>query len=159
VWAAALGGAVVVVRRAVLLDELVTVATSSASTQFGVERLVLFLACTGLRAAELAGLEVGDVDLTNYGAPAADACLSGMSRTHRRAGSHVLATSHPLLLTRPRGVWVPRTVSRLLTSAFVVAQARRPPAIADQHDRSLWPSDSPCGLPETAPSSPRSLSA
>ena len=40
-------------------------------------------------------------------------------------------------------LWVPRTVSRLLTSAFVVAQAPRLPAIADQHDRSLWPSDSP----------------
>jgi len=40
-------------------------------------------------------------------------------------------------------VWVPRTVSRILTSAFAVAQVRRPPAIADQHDRSLWPSDSP----------------
>jgi putative transposase len=36
-----------------------------------------------------------------------------------------------------RRLWVPRTVSRLLTSAFVVAQARRLPAIADQHDRSL----------------------
>ena len=35
-------------------------------------------------------------------------------------------------------VWVPRTVSRLLTSASVVAQAQRPLAIADQHDRSLW---------------------
>jgi hypothetical protein len=35
------------------------------------------------------------------------------------------------------------TASRLLISAFVGAQARRPPAIADQHDRSLWPSDSP----------------
>jgi hypothetical protein len=37
-------------------------------------------------------------------------------------------------------LWVPRTVSRLLTSAFMVTQARRPPAIADQHDWSLWPS-------------------
>jgi hypothetical protein len=34
-------------------------------------------------------------------------------------------------------LWVPRTVSHLLTSAFVVGQARRPPAMADQHDRSL----------------------
>jgi hypothetical protein len=32
-------------------------------------------------------------------------------------------------------VWVPRTVARLLTSAFVVVQALRP-AFADQHDRS-----------------------
>ena len=42
-----------------------------------------------------------------------------------------------------QSLWVPRTVSHLLTSAFVVGQARRPPAIADQHDRSLWPYDSP----------------
>ena len=62
-----------------------------------------------------------------------------------------------------RIVWVPRTVSRLLTSAFVVAQAcecrepchraltsisprasprRHRPALP-QHDRSPWPSDSP----------------
>jgi hypothetical protein len=34
-----------------------------------------------------------------------------------------------------RTLWVPRTVSRLLTSVFVAAQARRPPAIADEHDR------------------------
>jgi hypothetical protein len=35
------------------------------------------------------------------------------------------------------GLWVPTTVSHVLTCAFVVARVRRPPAIADQHDRSL----------------------
>ena len=48
----------------------------------------------------------------------------------------------PATVLRWHRLWVPRTVSRLLTSAFVVAQARRP-ATGNQHDRSLWPSDSP----------------
>jgi DDE superfamily endonuclease len=39
-------------------------------------------------------------------------------------------------------VWVPRTVSRSLISAFMAGRPRRHRLQAAQHDRSLWPSDS-----------------
>jgi glycine/D-amino acid oxidase-like deaminating enzyme len=44
---------------------------------------------------------------------------------------------------RRRGVWVPRTVSRVLTSGFAVAQVRRPPPRPISMIGSMWPSDSP----------------
>ena len=39
------------------------------------------------------------------------------------------------------GVWVPRTVSRVLTSAFVVARARRPPVRRDPRSQQKGPAD------------------
>jgi len=39
-------------------------------------------------------------------------------------------------------VWVPRTVSRSLISAFMAGRPRRHRLQAAQHDRPLWPSDS-----------------
>jgi hypothetical protein len=55
VQAAALGGAVVLARRAMLLDEPVTTATSSATTQFGVERLEV----TGVELVDAFAAKIG----------------------------------------------------------------------------------------------------
>jgi hypothetical protein len=65
VQAAALGGAVVVARRAMLLDEPVTTATSSASTQFNVEHLemtsVELVDALAAKSGLDASLDVADV--------------------------------------------------------------------------------------------------
>ena len=42
-----------------------------------------------------------------------------------------------------RGLWVPRTVSRPLISAFAASRPHHHGPEAAQHDRPLWPSDSP----------------
>jgi hypothetical protein len=52
-------------------------------------------------------------------------------------------------MSRTRGrLWVSRTVSRLWTRAFAVAQADVYRPIADQHGRPLWPFDSPTSCSE-----------
>ena len=40
------------------------------------------------------------------------------------------------------GLWVPRTLTQSLISAFTAGRPRRPPSRGSQHDRPLWPSDS-----------------
>ena len=58
-----------------------------------------------------------------------------------------------------RRLWVPRTVSRLLTSAFVVARARRPPVRRDLRLQQKGPADplTTCSAHEDRPRRDRDL--
>jgi hypothetical protein len=59
-----------------------------------------------------------------------------------RLGGQLALLSMARKLAR-RCLWVPRTASRPLTSAFSISQPRSQGPQPAQHDRPLWPLDSP----------------
>jgi hypothetical protein len=59
-------------------------------------------------------------------------------RTHEK-----IANAEPIMLTLIWYVWVPRTVSQPLISAFAAGDLKGHGPQPAQHDRPLWPSDSP----------------
>jgi hypothetical protein len=68
-----------------------------------------------------------------------------LGRTTSSKDIELLVLRHEVAVLRrsnPRPLWVPRTVSPSLISAFVAGRPHRHRPEAAQHDRLLWPSDS-----------------
>ena len=86
------------------------------------------------------------------------AVLSALSRL-RPAPLRRIRLVSPRTLPRWHALWVPRTVSRLLTSAFVVARARRPPVRRDLRLQQKGPADplTTCSAHEDRPRRDRDL--
>ena len=111
-------------------------------------RAAAVIALCVLALGQMAG--AAPAEATSLRAKAADALRRAVDFYHQKVSSHggyVYRYSADLTKREGEGktdadtVWVPRTVSRLLTSAFVVARARRPPVRRDPRLQQKGPSD------------------